>query len=480
MRWQKGTEHSAINDNRLVNSIGSSYTIFKDGSDYFGECNFPNGSDITASSNASTVINNAIAGLPATGGNVHLKSGTYTLDTMLAGDSYVLLSGEGSSTVLTTTDPALTIFKVLGLASPGEKEHSCGIRDLRITYPSSATVTAIHLENVHNSFIYNVEIWGAYHGILLNGESDNTRIENCRIGHYVAGQEIVEDGIHIEDNCEHNVILGNTIESCGNNGINLKITSFDLGWGELFNTDNVIAGNTIEECYAGIYLTGSKRTTIVGNDITESDYDGIVVDGGATDDCYDTVINGNNIGNFAVGSRHGIYVFRGIRTTVTDNIVNNVVQNCLNIAATSSDTLVDGNIFEAGAAGNVVDNGVSTKWGVNIGWVTPQTIEHHTAADTLTKEESGSVHTNLGAGGNIKLTLPQDAIVGTYFEFAVMAANQLQIDPGAAGAIYINGAKQTDDKYVWADDEAESVKLVADGNGDWVAVCPVGTWGVEA
>jgi len=59
-----------------------------------------------------------------------------------------------------------------------------------------------------------------------------------------------------------------------------------------------------------------------------------------------------------------------------------------------------------------------------------------------------------------------------------MAAQQLQIDPGAAGAIYINGAKQADDAYIWADDEAESVKLVADGNGDWIAISPVGTWTV--
>jgi hypothetical protein len=109
-----------------------------------------------------------------------------------------------------------------------------------------------------------------------------------------------------------------------------------------------------------------------------------------------------------------------------------------------------------------------------------RTIEHHTASDTLTKEESGSVHTNLGAAGAITLTLPQDATAGCYFDFVVMTAQALRIDPGAAGAIYINGAKQTDDKYIWADDEAESVMLVADGNGDWIALYAVGTWGVEA
>lgn len=110
----------------------------------------------------------------------------------------------------------------------------------------------------------------------------------------------------------------------------------------------------------------------------------------------------------------------------------------------------------------------------------PTIIEHHTASDTLTKEEGNSVHTNLGATGTITLTLPQDAFTGCSFAFAVMAAQALRVDPGAAGAIYIGGSKRTDDKYIWADDEAESVELVADGNGDWIALFAAGTWGVEA
>lgn len=106
------------------------------------------------------------------------------------------------------------------------------------------------------------------------------------------------------------------------------------------------------------------------------------------------------------------------------------------------------------------------------------TIEAHTGDDTLTVAETGSLHTNFGAGGALKLTLPQDAIAGDFFLFGVMTAQQLRIDPGAAGAIYINGAKQADDAYIWADDEGESVMLVADGNGDWVALFTQGTWTV--
>uniref|UniRef100_A0A6M3JXS8 Uncharacterized protein n=1 Tax=viral metagenome TaxID=1070528 RepID=A0A6M3JXS8_9ZZZZ len=107
-------------------------------------------------------------------------------------------------------------------------------------------------------------------------------------------------------------------------------------------------------------------------------------------------------------------------------------------------------------------------------------IEHHTASDTLTKEETGSIHTNLGATGAITFTLPQDAVAGTSFHFVVMAAYSLALNPGAAGGLYIVGAKHTDNEDWAADAIGESVFLVADGNGDWVALYETGTWGAVA
>ena len=107
-------------------------------------------------------------------------------------------------------------------------------------------------------------------------------------------------------------------------------------------------------------------------------------------------------------------------------------------------------------------------------------VQHFAAADTLTVLESGKVITNLGAAGAIEIGLPQTAGAGIFYRFVVMVAQELRIAPGAAGAIYIAAAKQTDDKYITANAIAESVDLVSDGNGDWIARSPVGTWGVEA
>jgi len=107
-----------------------------------------------------------------------------------------------------------------------------------------------------------------------------------------------------------------------------------------------------------------------------------------------------------------------------------------------------------------------------------KSIEAHTSDDTLTTAESGSVHTNLGATGAVKLTLPASAPTGTTFIFAVQAAQELRVDPGTATIRDDSG--QTVDKYKSADAIGECISLVADSNGDWATIAKNGTWTEEA
>jgi hypothetical protein len=104
-------------------------------------------------------------------------------------------------------------------------------------------------------------------------------------------------------------------------------------------------------------------------------------------------------------------------------------------------------------------------------------VEAHTGNDTLTAAESGSVHTNLGATGIVTLTLPASAPAGTVFTFAVQAAQQLRIEPGAATIRDDSG--QTAGKYKVADAIGESLTLIADSNGNWVTIAKNGTWTEE-
>lgn len=97
-------------------------------------------------------------------------------------------------------------------------------------------------------------------------------------------------------------------------------------------------------------------------------------------------------------------------------------------------------------------------------------IQHFSGAtDTLRAEESGLICTNLGSTGTT-LTLPQACPAGTYFIFVNMADQNFDVDPGAAGGIYIKGGKQADNKYIRHADIGDYMELVSDGNGDWVAI----------
>lgn len=106
------------------------------------------------------------------------------------------------------------------------------------------------------------------------------------------------------------------------------------------------------------------------------------------------------------------------------------------------------------------------------------TIEAHTSDDTLLENESSSVHTNLGATGAVTMTLPTLPTKGTHYHFAVQAAQELRIDPGAATIRDDSG--QTANKYKTANAIGECIHLVADANGDWETISKFGTWTEEA
>ena len=107
-------------------------------------------------------------------------------------------------------------------------------------------------------------------------------------------------------------------------------------------------------------------------------------------------------------------------------------------------------------------------------WPNAERIEHHAASFAPTAAQSGTTFTNRGAAAVITASLPQNAPAGTRFRFVCMADQALRIAPGAAGGIYIKGAKQADNKYAQIADIGDFIELIADGDGDWVATSSIG------
>jgi len=101
------------------------------------------------------------------------------------------------------------------------------------------------------------------------------------------------------------------------------------------------------------------------------------------------------------------------------------------------------------------------------------TVENHTSNDTLLESESGSVHTNYGAGGTITLTLPVNPESGTYFIIACQAQYRLRIDPNGASFNYQYYPISTP---LWADAAGECITIVSNRYGDWLVTAENGTW----
>lgn len=109
------------------------------------------------------------------------------------------------------------------------------------------------------------------------------------------------------------------------------------------------------------------------------------------------------------------------------------------------------------------------------------TVEAHTADDTLTTAESGSVHTTYGAAGTVVLSLPA-ATVGLNYMFVVGAAQELRIDPNGSETISLpsTGVAGAAGKYLTANAAGESVNLVCAYAGTWAVMGFTGTWTAEA
>ena len=107
-----------------------------------------------------------------------------------------------------------------------------------------------------------------------------------------------------------------------------------------------------------------------------------------------------------------------------------------------------------------------------------QRVFNQTGDKTLKPNQTGSLITSRGAAGTVTVTLPTGARIGDNFEFAVLAAQQLRIDPNTQT---INAsAGQTADKYIVADAIGESIKVTYLGSDEWAVTGEVGTWTVEA
>ncbi len=257
-------------------------------------------------------IQEGIDALPATGGIVHIKTGTYTITTdIIINVDDTTLEGDFHGTVIQTTTADISLIKVNGndrivikdlfLYGGGAGKNNAGIEWLtahegRIEncYIQNCEGMGIYMECSDANLINNNVVRDCWNWAVLMLECDDNIFTNNFI--YDIKEETWATGLEIND-CHKNIFNNNNIEFCEWEGLYI--------WGSTFNNveGNMISNNSFGNVnqYAGILLEGtSTHNTIIGNksyddQVAHTQRYGIREAGGV--DNYNTITNNTCVDN---------------------------------------------------------------------------------------------------------------------------------------------------------------------------------------
>lgn len=349
--WAQGTKLELLVTAKLFDDFQTrtEIVVATDGS---GDYNCDGSAD-------QTEIQEAIDNLPAGGGIIRIKKGTYVISSQISVlKNNVLIEGEGAATILQMANSA-NLDTQIQIGNGGTTTYqNCAVRNIQFD-GNKANQTS-----------------GSGSGVIIYGASSykNARhiIENCWV------HDSRSDGIRLigaEDSVVKNCIVWN----CGGTAIGVFTASqynsilgnvcFSNNYGVYDNNGNYItvSGNVFRNNAYGVYLTGAWRYAISGNVFfTQTNYDAYLI--GAQrctfvgNQCYGSswgVIMGNSAsvtqhntvtGNvFAWQTNYGVALYYGsggtIKNTVSGNSFYGQGQSAIYIYA-SSYNVVEGNSID--------------------------------------------------------------------------------------------------------------------------------------
>jgi len=274
--------------------------------------------------NDQVEINAAIDNLPAIGGSIYLREGTYFVgDNIIISKSNVALVGAGASTVIKIEDAKNADMSVIYASG----KDNLLVQNLRINgnavNQTSGTMRGIYLYSTKNSKIVDswVENLREY-GIYLQSSNNNT----------VTGNTIQGNSL---DNSNNNTITSNTFQGNGQHGIYLTASS-----------NNTVTGNTVQgNDNHGIYLSSSSDNNtvsinmVVGNSqATDNTDNGIQVDNSNYNN-----IQGNTVrkGTGSKQQNTGITILSGTRNFVANNDLYQAGAAAANFSDAGTETIFD-------------------------------------------------------------------------------------------------------------------------------------------
>ncbi len=283
-------------------------------------------------------INEAISNLPADGGIVRLKKGTYTISAAISIlKNNVTLEGEGPATIIKMAN-ATNLDYMITVGDGGTTTYSnCLVRNLQcdankanqasgtgstiIVYgASSYKNTKIIIENcwLHDSKNDCLRLIGAEDCVvkgcvIYNNTGAGIGLFTSSQYSSIQGNILASNGYGVYDSaCNYNAITGNVFRNNGYGYYSLN------GWRETISGNNFFTQTNYD-----LYLVGTQRTSVTGNHLYGSSW-GIVVGNSTNITKYNTIV-GNTI---SWCTNIGIALYYGTGTTICNTVSGNAIFGC--------------------------------------------------------------------------------------------------------------------------------------------------------
>jgi len=303
---------------RGVREETASYIIFKVGTTYYAK-NGETGEIEFSGTDASTVIQSALNALPAEGGRIFIKAGTYVISTPISVPDNTEVCGEGPSTILKAVDDApfqkTAQGVIMNAGTIGELQNrNITFRNFQVdgnkaNQPVGAFECVV-MRFTENFFIENVwahdspEIgfsigskpgrrhWGALVNCFAwDNASDGLQHDRAGIVEVIGGAyfENGSAGVQKIQSVDETI----DIQAIKLHGVFLYKNT-GAGFEALKPTTPAPENVVIEGCFItengndGIYIVSGKHITIKGNIVTKNQYCGIRVW-----NCYDVAVLNN-------------------------------------------------------------------------------------------------------------------------------------------------------------------------------------------
>jgi parallel beta-helix repeat protein len=301
-------------------------------------------------------IQDGIDDLPAGGGLVFIKNGTYTLSaTLTIAKSNVTIVGQGDATIITLANTANV--NVFTLGNGIDSFENIILRDFKIDGNQAN----------QGSNGYGINIMAHVSRVIIQGihsiETKDNSIKSDQDSNYLTIQDCLfgtNSGQILVGYCHHTHILNNIFDSDYYAALNIQNSNYLIISGNYLRATKYLMATTmsvyLSACLDAIvtnnYILGnpwyqinildSHRCLIEGNNINGGNSDGIMVN--SSDDC-------KVLGNTIMASNGGISICQSDRCTVVGNNITSIVCNgiiltigtyCIikgnNITATSNGT----------------------------------------------------------------------------------------------------------------------------------------------